>query len=572
MLPGKGCTARGGVRRRCLGARLSPLHAHRHSDLRNLQIVMTVLKLEHLLVAMCTLALLAGCGGGGGGGEAPQNPPTATPPSTGTYAWLLKAEGPTSQLKYGLSLVHPAASTVEWVIEPPTAAVTDTKVVSSGTVEGATQSVGNLSAFALVYIVGGDIRRVPLQANGVAPKTQVQTSQTSSACGFLIDAVDHANPDQSRFIVSTAGADGLCSTGDDGRAEVRLSAGTPGISVTPVSGAAVLAALRDPLTLAPRGWLYPTQAIFWAPNAGETVNVRAAASPLQRVVAATHRSVLAESATGLSVLDFSGGANFVENAASGIATTGWQPIGHDSQYFYAYRNSGNETGTWQVLRVARTGGLSNVLGSGTGAVGVASLGKDYVYVSALGVSGNQLARLNKLVPGAAVQILESTPRSTLTTVVTSANDVHQRWRVTGVGSTNPSYALDFIDESGATLFTSTGGGFPLLLAGGNRLNFNASESRTVFVVANGYGARAFGDASIVAMDTTTRSARTIGSLPGTSEFGPDLVFANASGGPSGPMAGFVGRSINGVIQGAGTRIFSFDATAASSLKYTSQQQ
>jgi len=521
--------------------------------------------------ASCVSLLLSACGGGGGDGATGSPAPSAAP-SSGSYSWLLKAEGPTSQLKYGLSLVHPAASATEWVIEDANAAVTDAKMVASGVVDGPAQTASALTPYALVYIVGGDVRRVPLQANGSAPKGQVQSSLTSAACRFLIDAVDHAAPEQSRFIVSTAGADGVCGSADDGRVEVRLSAGKPGIAVTPLSGDAPLAALRNPTTLAPRGWLYPTAAVFWTPTAGETVSLRPASRPIVRLVSSTYRSALVESAAGLSVVDFPGGSSFSETSVSTAAPTGWQDIGYDSLYHYAYRNSGDETGSWQVIRVSRSSPVATVMGSGGGAVAVASLGRDFIYITALGVSGNQLSRLNKLVPGASAQVLDSTPRSTLSTVVTSAADVHQLWRVTGVGSSSPAYTLSFIDETGATLFKSNVGGFPMLLATGATLNFNVSENRSVFVLADYYGDRAFGDTTLVAYDAKARVARSIGSLPGAADFGADYVFASVSGAGTSAMAGFAARSINGVVQAAGTKVYTFDAATASSLKFTSQQQ
>jgi hypothetical protein len=510
------------------------------------------------------------------------------PPTNGAYSWLLKAEGPTAQLKYGLSLVHPAAATTEWVIEVASAAVTDAKVVASGVVDGAAQAVSALQPYALVYIVGGDVRRVPLQANGSAPKGQVQTSQTSQACRFLIDAVDHAAPEQSRFIISTAGDDGLCGrtdadataaeqaqARDNGRAEVRLSAATPGIVVTRLTGDAPLAALRNPSTLAPRGWLFPTAAVFWAPVAGETVSLRTAAKPIVRLVASTYRSALVESASGVSVFDFSGGTTYTETAVSVSAPSGWQDIGYDSDYHYAYRNSGDETGSWQVIRVSRSSPVAAVMGSGSGAVAVASLGRGYIYITALGVGGNQLLRLNKSVPGAIVKPLESTPRTTLNTVVTSAADVHQFWRVTGVGSTNLTYEVSFIDEAESKLFTTTGGGFPMLLTGGTAVNFNVSENRSVFLVADGYGTRAFGDARLVAYDAKARSARILGTLPGALEFGaspPDPIFADIKGNYSTALAGFAARSVDAVLQGAGTKVYTVDTATASSLKFTTQQQ
>jgi hypothetical protein len=214
-----------------------------------------------------------------------------------------------------------------------------------------------------------------------------------------------------------------------------------------------------------------------------------------------------------------------------------------------------------------------VLASGSGQLAKAGLGKDYIYLTVLGSANNSLLRLNKAVPGASPLTIESTVNTTLSTVVTSGAAVHQLWRVTGVGSATPGYALEMLDEGGTKPFTSTGGGFPLQLAAGTSLSFNASENSTTFIFANGYGSRAFGDAALTVFDAKTSTAKVMGSLPGTAEYGADFVVANVTGGPtSGVAAGFAARSINGVVQAAGSKPFSFDIGTASSLKFTSQQQ
>ena len=110
----------------------------------------------------------------------------------------------------------------------------------------------HISRMRPVDVVGGDVRRVPLLADGTAPLGRVQRARSTSACRFVIEAVNHVAPEQSRFIASTAGADGRCDSADDGRAEVRLDT-TLGLIVTPLSAAAPLALLRDPGTLTPNG-------------------------------------------------------------------------------------------------------------------------------------------------------------------------------------------------------------------------------------------------------------------------------------------------------------------------------
>jgi len=522
------------------------------------------------LPGLCGL-LLFGCGGGGGGGGESEAPPAT--PSSGHYAWVLRGEGPTDAIRFGLSLIHPDQRDTEIVIELPTDAVTDAKVVATAVVDASSLSTGALQPHALVYVVGGDVRRVPLAANGQAPASRVQRAQTSSACRFALDAPDYATPELSRFIVTTAGADGRCDTADDARAEVRLDAAL-GLVLSPWSGPAPLAVLRDPKTLAPRGWLTGTEMRLWEPaGAVQVVALRPPADPVQRAVLATHRSVLAESAAGMSVFDFEAGSAFSETALPALSGRDWQALGFDATNYYLYRNaSGAIFPNWSVARVHRATHGITLLASGVGQIVLASAGRDVLYTSVVNAGTFELRQLQKAVAGA-TQLLASGPLSqSFFSIVGGADDVHMMWQATGLDGTNPSYRVDIVDETGLVLRSGRPGGFSLGLADAQRIRFDRSESRSRFLFAENYGSRFFSDAMLQSYDGSTRQGIEAGALPGQAEFGADAVFANVVAGPLAPAAGFASRSVGGVLQGEGTRIFTFDPARADSLLLTTRRQ
>lgn len=528
------------------------------------------------VIASALLGLSA-CGGGGGDAGSPGTPPTP-PPTSGPYAWVLKAQGATDALKYGLSLVHPSAPGAEWVIEVSSAVVSDAKLVSTGTIDAAGLKASALKPYALLYIVGGDVRRVPMEANGTAPATRVQRAQSTSACAFDVDANDHAAPENSRYIVTTAGADGTCDTADDGRAEVKLGTAN-GLTFTPIGGAAPLAAFRDTTTLAPRGWIYPKAVTYWATDT--TVATRTGTEPaFNGLIASTFRAALLDDGTQLSLLDLPAGSAPIENRLA-VATTGgggWCSIGFDAGSVFVYRNTVGSVSlacgvqptaaTWTVLKISRTTPSASVLAQGTGFVSVASMARTQLYATVIGTSSNALLAISKTA-GVALRS-DTLPSSTLATVQTSANDVHQLWRVTNIGSAAITYSIEMIDETGSTLYTTSAGGFPMAVADASDEDFNSSESRTRFVFTDGYGTRAFSGASVVGYDTTSRSATRFGTLPGSADFGTDFVFASAMGGPGSFLTGFVARSSGGSIQAVGAKVFSFDTGTAASLKYTTE--
>jgi len=519
------------------------------------------------LPGLALALLIGGCGGGGGDSASPTAPPAI--PVSGTYGWLLKASGGDTASKRGLSLVHPSRSDTEFVIEAQAEVVTDARLVSRGTVDAAAQRVSGLQADSLLYIIGGDVRRVPLTANGSAPQSRVQRAQSSNACAFVIAANDFAAPQNSRFVVSTAGPDGQCGSADDGRAELRLTASGP-LDYSALAGELPLGFVRDTATLAPRGWIYPRSLVAWGPPSASTLTRGAPALPLTAVLASAPNASLVSDGTRLSVLFYIG--NSVPEVALDAATTagsGWQTIGFDASAFYLYINPGAAAASgWRIVKVTRDSPRATVLASGTGQVVFSSMGRDMLYLSVLAATENQLVRVAK-VGGAPV--VARGPVSALTTVTTGASGVHQRLRASGLGTSALSYSVDMVDESDATLF-SLPGGLPLAIAESAVFNLNASESRTQFLLADNFGARGFGDAAVIAYDSASRTFRNLGALPGRTDYGNDNVFAQLSAGPATQGLGFAARVSGDAVQSAGSKVFSFDLATAGSLRYTSRTE
>src|SRR6266702_1876586 len=519
------------------------------------------------------VALLAGCGGSSSSSGGNTN---TSPPSSGSYAFVLKPIGSTSSPTYGISLVHPSATGVEFRIEPETSAISDLKAVSSATVTAATSTVRNSQPYALLYIIGGNVRRLPLVANGTAPSTLVKKSSSTNACTFIVDGNDYATPDNSRYIVSTAGADGQCGTADDGQSEVTLDS-TGGVTVSPRTATVdfrVIGMLRDPGTLAPGVWIEGVCLEYWATPA--ILSLRINNDPmLTRVVEQASSTAVAEYTNRLTVLNYGG-----PNVNTGIETvldstitagSGWQSIGYDSSNFYVYRNSGTTTSSnWTVLKISRTAPVAVKLAGGVGLIQAANMGSNILYVTASGAIGNSLLTINKTIPGVP-QVFASTATTKLSTVLTSNSGAHQLWQISGINSTSPTYTISIIDESGATLYTAAGG-FPLAMPDDGTKNLNVSENRSRFVFASGYGVRAFGDASLILYDATTKAATTLGMLPGTTDFGSTPIYASLTASSADFIAGFATNITSNSLQNVGAKVFSVNLAALGNLKYTTSTQ
>ena len=518
-------------------------------------------------------AVLAGCGG-----VSDPSVETAGPalPNSGTYSWVLKAQGSTTSPRFGLSLVHPQEPTVERVVEAVSASITDVKLVPAGSYDVPGQRVTAVRAQLLLYVAGGDVRSVPLAADGSMPRDKVLRASSTNACRFVVDGNDHGQPLNSRWVVSTAGADGNCdSAGDNGWAEVTLMPqGQP--RVAPGQGDAPLAMTRDHATLAPRAWVLPRSVVFWGTGAGgsgaTTVVTRTTVEPaFTSVLLSTPRLALADDGSRLVLLEFRAEASLAVRPLDATSTAGggWRGMGFDSDAFYVFRNSSaTNTSNWRVLRVARSDGTATLLASGDGQLSNASMGTSRLYASLLGLQNNRLVSIAKS-GAAAAQTLETTPVDTFTNVVASAGTVHQLFRVTNLGSTNAGYAIEFIDETGARLYASGAGGYPVAIAGASTLNLNASESRTRFVFVTGYGQRGYADTALIGYDSTARTALSLGTLPGTADFGQNVVFASVSVGPASFAGGAAGRAVGNTVEGTGSRVFTFDVSTAGSVKLAS---
>ena len=101
-----------------------------------------------LFPAIALAAALAGCGGGGGG-DSSGNADAA--PTSGPYTWVLKAQGPTTSLTYGLSLVSPGKRGTEYMVEYGSSVLTDTRVVSAGSSQNPA-AASNAAHSSLLFI------------------------------------------------------------------------------------------------------------------------------------------------------------------------------------------------------------------------------------------------------------------------------------------------------------------------------------------------------------------------------------------------------------------------------------
>lgn len=516
---------------------------------------------------LASLILLTGCGGSGGGSGPGSNP--ASYPSSGAFGWILKATGSLNAVSYGLSLVHPSKTDTEYTIEVANSNVSDARLLSGGTVNAGSRQATALQPHSLVYIVGGDVRLVPMQANGAAPASRVQRSGSTSACSFELVAQDAATPLNSRYIVSSAGSDGVCGTSDDGHAEVRLTS-SGGVTYTPLGGESPLGVVRDPSTLAPRGWIYSRSVVLWNSNSGTPFATRVGSAPaIARVVANTYRTALVEDSTRLSVLDFSGGTSYTETPLDAALTGGgdWQLIGFDADAYYVYRNASQTLpSTWTLLRITRASPVAAVLSTGSGVVALASMGQGFLYLTVFDQADNRLTRVDKASGSSADA---SFGLNVFPSVQTSANGVHLLWRVTDFNTSAATYAIDFINETGSASLLSSAGGYPLGMADAGTEDYDTSESRGRFIYASGYSAAGrFNGATLETYDSATATHRVLGALPGTADFGSDVGYASAIGGPTPFGLAFAARSVSGNVQSAGARVYSYDLGAANSLKAT----
>ena len=530
-------------------------------------------------------AALTGCGGGGGGGSSSTS--TTTYPPSGSYQWVLKGSGSVDNPNFALSLVHPSQADTEYPIESGSSTdVTDALLVSSGSVNASNQQVTSVTPAFLMYIRGGDVVLLPMQANGKAPASQRISAGSSSACKFVreLAGIDYATPQNSRFIVTTAGADGLCDEdggGDDGRAEVRKDASL-GLVLTPIStGSAPLGLVRDPATLAPAGWLYARTLGLWN---GSAITIRSSTdAPLQSAVGSTYRQTLAWDGVKLSVIDFSSLTVPVETLLDSTvtaSTVGWQLIGFDATAFYVYAASTTSfTDPWQVLKVSLSAPTATEMAAGTGVVALSSMGNSWLYLTVADqlCSGDStctyLVSVNKTDVGQTVTLNpnDGAP-NTLIRMEAGANGIDLLSFEPVVESGPSVTTIAFIKDADQSPLPSPLGEIPsaksMGLAAASTLNFNSSESRTRFVYATGYTvATHFNGATLNALETSGASYVPVllGALPGSPSYGTDPSEAYVIAGPAVFGSAYVARAPNADPQASGSKVYSYDLGMANSL-------
>ncbi len=133
-----------------------------------------------------------GGGGGNGTSEGALVASAIQPSASGAYTWLITSQGLSDTKTNGLSLIHPAAPAIRHEIEPITSALIDLVPVLSGTLDAGVPAVRDIKPHSLLYIVDGDVRRIPLQANGSAPISSLKSALVNTACRFIIHANDYS--------------------------------------------------------------------------------------------------------------------------------------------------------------------------------------------------------------------------------------------------------------------------------------------------------------------------------------------------------------------------------------------
>ncbi len=261
-------------------------------------------------------------------------------------------------------------------------------------------TISNIQPYALLYIAGGDVRRLPLVANGAAPLTQLAKANTINVSKFLVDGNDYANPTSSRYIVSTAGADGVCGTADDGQAEVTLDT-AGGVHVAPQVGYSaygpVIGMLRDQTTQAPAYWVMGGDIYSWKNSTAYVL--RLTGQPvLNNAVVETAHSIVAAHNNQITVVDFSNPTAPSETKLDPVVTagTGWKSIGFDSNNYYVYINSGaGSSATWNIIKISRSLPKATQIATGIGQIELAAMGSNLLYATVATTSGYSLWTFDK---------------------------------------------------------------------------------------------------------------------------------------------------------------------------------
>ena len=539
-------------------------------------------------LSLAALVTLTACGGGGSGGTGgsptpvPVNP-IATFPMTGAYQRLFTAEGPNTALRTGLSLIHPNDRSVEYQIESTNANVTDSLVIRAGTVDVSTRKVSNLIADAVVYIVGGNVKRIPLAATGADPKAAIQEAGVTTLCEFVAESnsvtlqgSDFATPLSSTYFASTKGTDGVCGSADDGQAAVTFTpAGKPLVTVVDTSAGGlgrVLATLRNPATLKPSATVYGRAVVVSQPSR-VVYSLASATSPaITKMVDVSVDLLVGEMNNRLAVVSVDGQSTQLD--ATVTAGTGWESAGFDSNNFYVFRNSASisnfSISTWKLVRISRVSPTATVLASGSGNLAAAAMGVNAIFATVLSSNGYSLNKISKTTPGLPT-VLQAASVNLLSAVSASSLGTHMVMRTNVVNGAVSRTTIDLVDEVSNVVVHSQENASIFDLIRPDFLDLNNSVETTGFAFLGGFSNTAGSlGASLIAYNANNKSVTKIGQLPNTAEFGSSRALSTTGGSTGANFAtGSLVAISNSSFLATPRRNFSFDPRVENSLQYTS---
>lgn len=543
-------------------------------------------------LAMVSALALFGCGGGGGGGDSGSvtvAPPTTTPittpgatliPNTGTFAPLFRTEGPTNTPRFAISLVHPADRSTEYAIEPAALDVSSPLTLYSGTVDAANFKVNNLAAHSLVYIAGGDVKRLALTATGANPKAALQTAGVTNLCDFVFknfrspQGTDYGTPLASRYWATTKGADNLCATFDDGQVEISFDAqGKPRTAPLPNPGALgpVLAVLRDPVTLKPSATVHGRVISVTQPTSTELTLLPTTAPAMTQVVEVSVDALVGQQNNRLVFWDISGKNVTLDPTIT--AGVGWESAGVDANNFYVFRNTGAlatlPTSTWKLVKISKIAPAATVLASGSGYIASASMGLNSILITSANLSGFSLNRIAKAAPSAPVML--QGPSTTQIPVALASREGVQLVLTNSSGSNGlRTSAISVVEEeTNKTLFSNTNG-LPFSLIDSSSLALNNNSNAAGFVIVGDISSTSGSlGATLTSYDAATRNSIVLGRMPSSGQFG----FATGYVAPGSATSTFGTGSLSAItgtaILASPLRLFSFDPRVADSIVYTS---
>ena len=538
-------------------------------------------RIPQALLLGLLLALL-GCGGGGdsAGSTAPDvtTPAAGSIPNSGSFALLVKVELKTVVAPAGFSLIHPADRSTEYVIEPVALNGSKPFTLYSGTVDAVNSKVSNLSAHSLLYIAGGDVKRLPLAATGVSPKAALQVAGVTNLCDFVINnngrpqGTDYGTPFASRYLATTKGLDNLCGTFDDSQVEISFDAqGKP--QTAPVQNAAtlgpVLAVLRNPATLKPAATVHGRAIAVMQPPTVYTL-LADTAPAMTKAISVSVDALVGEQDNRLVFWDFSG-KNIALDATI-TAGVGWASAGDDANNFYVYRNTGAlgtlPTSTWKLVKISKTTPSATLLASGSGYIASASMGLNSLFITSANTSGFTLNRYSKAAPGAPV-VLQGPSTTQVTAQLASREGVHLFLNNTTAANGEWSSIANIVEEETNKTLFSISGAMPFHLLKGTTLALNNSEDAVGFVIAAGFSSAAGSlGGTLISYDAAARTSIINGRMPSAAEFGYPTGILRSGGATGNNFGTGLLSAVSGTtIFSSPRRVFSFDPRVADSIQY-----